>query len=196
MKIASIISLWLLGTGLAIAYQLNIQSSAAPVKETEFVEKAVSTVAPSLEPQKQPTPTSKPKVNTTPTYTPERKKLLVTFNDYVLSGTFYCYEDKINTISTAQNDLSLARNDYSNCLIAVKNKNSGCRSDCLGVYASCSNPCVGGIDSETRSACYKECDENWSTCNNSCDSRDTVCSTENIVTLANQLLQQKKDYCP
>jgi hypothetical protein len=51
----------------------------------------------------------------TATPTPERKSVSVTFNDPYVNGTYYCFEDKANSLVTLNANLAVTLKAFNMC---------------------------------------------------------------------------------
>jgi hypothetical protein len=97
-----------------------------------------------------------------------------------VKGTFYCYEDKVNTMTSQQSFVKTIRENYENC------RESGGNDS---IYNSCANEnkCFDKTGSEME-ACYKLCyDQAYGDCNSIYSDYSSERS---------KLDQMKWDYCP
>lgn len=129
-----------------------------------------------------------------PTQLQERKKVAVTLSDGALSGTFYCYEDKANEITSIQNLLKMAIQNGTNCYSIKTAELNQCFSNCKYASDSCIFSCKTSTDQLN---CNNTCYSQQNTCTDSCpDGTGCDSITADVSTYRSKLIQLKNSYCP
>lgn len=180
----------------------------ARAEQFERSSKSIPAQTPSSLPTPKPTSTPKPAVKGTTYQTPkplpspspnpvptERKKVAVTLTDPTVAGVWYCYEDKANEVTTAQNNLNMQLNIFNICSSGLKTEISICFNRCTEESNNCIYGCKGLPDQQS---CLDNCSSQNKTCGDNCP-KGTECSDKYLAEvdrLRNQLIQQKNDYCP
>jgi len=125
----------------------------------------------------------------------ERKKVAVTLTDPTVAGVWYCYEDKANEVTTAQNNLNMELSLMKICSSGIQNEYYICSTKCKEISNNCINNCSGLIDPLP---CLHDCDQSFTACLGGCP-KGTECGDKfsgKIDSLRSQLQQLKASYCP
>jgi len=195
-RLISIIAIILLLVSVNYLYAKNQELQKLQQKQT-LSPTPTNLVTPTTQPVKQKTNIIKDTVPPT-SISAERKKVAVTLSDSVLSGTFYCYEDKANEIMTTQNNLNLALKTMSICGDTLQFKISTCFNNCSQSSKTCLNNCFLNRGESDQIACNNGCLSQNTACGDNCP-KGTECSDKysgDIDRLRNQLIQMKNQYCP
>ena len=196
-RLTSIIVTILLLASIGYLYAKNQELEKSQQEQT-LPPTPANLVTPTAQPEqpvKQKTNIIKDTTLPTPTPLPtERKKVAVTLTDVILSGTFYCYEDKANEIMTVQNNISLALKGQDICVFVGGQEIKSCLDKC----SQASSECIAGCKSATDlNSCLSNCSSQNTACGDKCPKGDKCNSyLDDIDRLRGQLRQLKNSYCP
>jgi hypothetical protein len=122
----------------------------------------------------------------------------VTLQTPNLSGTFSCFEDKINELTTLANSVNEYNKASAACSYVVFGLGlHGCNSDCSTHSQLCITNCSISGNSEE---CGNKCLEEQQSCYQKCESEHNQekCreTTNQLEELKKRLNQLKSEYCP
>lgn len=179
-RLSSIIAIILLLASIGFLYAKNQELEELQRKQTPT---PTQLIIPTVQPEKLEVPrTNTIKSAITPTSVPaERRKVQTILTTPLVSGTYYCYEDKVNFLTNLENQIKVVNIEVNNCTGLASGKAQSCTSSkCSGFdiliqfdsYNSCQQRCYDDA--------YKECKEKG----------------DRAANLVNQLIQVKNQYCP
>ena len=129
-----------------------------------------------------------------PTQVPERKKVSVTVTEVGVAGTYYCYEDKANTIAQKQTDLNNLHKLFDFCGSDLQYKIKSCFDACGQNTTTCINNCLTSSDQTT---CNNNCISQGNACTDKCP-KGTECNdkSNDVMKAQDELRGMIRSYCP
>lgn len=163
--------------------------------------KKIDTIVPTNIPTNTPTLTQiiKPTVIPTTKPTPVPSKEITKVQILISSTYYYCFEDKANSISNKQNEVTRLKNELAVCEFNDSQEKYKCNNECEHQVKLCQGNCYTTFTPQSPDNylfdCFDGCLTNKPAC--SCPSA-TGCQgiSSNLSKSQNELISMIKSYCP
>ncbi|MBU1091890.1 hypothetical protein KKA27_03465 [Patescibacteria group bacterium] len=124
----------------------------------------------------------------------ERKKVAVTLTEPTIAGTYYCYEDKANTVAQKQTSLNNLHKLADFCSSDIGHKITSCFNSCGQRSTTCISNCLTSSD---QTSCNDNCISQGNSCTDECpDGTECDDKSDDVMEAQDELRDMVWQYCP